>query len=311
MTEMSEALKAATNDLGQIVDKETGELLLDAAGNPRYVNYTPVFVVTAIIAVLCIVVLFFFYKKNSQYDLSAQAEILAAEDKKQEKIKIKTLPISKGEKRSLIIMLAALFLINNATEAIVPNFTNFANTTLKVPPIYSTLMMAVFAVSLAAFGIPAGIMGRKLGRKKTIMIGLGAIVAMFAVYLTISQLVKPNEDGSVNSFTWIALWVALVVGGAAVGCVNINTLPLVLTIGGREYVGTFTGYYYTATMSASVTGPILCGLVIGLFKEDYNFMFLFCAIFFALGLLVITQVKHGESYEITDEEIKLAQMADD
>ena len=311
MTEMSEALKAATNDLGQIVDKETGELLLDAAGNPRYVNYTPVFVVTAIIAVLCIVVLFFFYKKNSQYDLSAQAEILAAEDKKQEKIKIKTLPISKGEKRSLIIMLAALFLINNATEAIVPNFTNFANTTLKVPPIYSTLMMAVFAVSLAAFGIPAGIMGRKLGRKKTIMIGLGAIVAMFVVYLTISQLVKPNEDGSVNSFTWIALWVALVVGGAAVGCVNINTLPLVLTIGGREYVGTFTGYYYTATMSASVTGPILCGLVIGLFKEDYNFMFLFCAIFFALGLLVITQVKHGESYEITDEEIKLAQMADD
>ena len=311
MTEMSEALKAATNDLGQIVDKETGELLLDAAGNARYVNYTPVFVVTAIIAVLCIVVLFFFYKKNSQYDLSAQAEILAAEDKKQEKIKIKTLPISKGEKRSLIIMLAALFLINNATEAIVPNFTNFANTTLKVPPIYSTLMMAVFAVSLAAFGIPAGIMGRKLGRKKTIMIGLGAIVAMFAVYLTISQLVKPNADGSVNKFTWIALWVALLVGGAAVGCVNINTLPLVLTIGGREYVGTFTGYYYTATMSASVTGPILCGLVIGLFKEDYNFMFLFCAIFFALGLLVITQVKHGESYEITDEEIKLAQMADD
>ena len=311
LTEMSEALKAATNDLGQIVDKDTGALILDAAGNPRYVNYTPVFVVTAVIAVLCIVVLFFFYKKNSQYDLSAQAEILAAEDKKQEKIKIKTLPISKGEKRSLIIMLAALFLINNATEAIVPNFTNFANTTLKVPPIYSTLMMAVFAVSLAAFGIPAGIMGRKLGRKKTIMIGLGAIVAMFAVYLTISQLVKPNEDGSVPTFTWIALWVALLVGGAAVGCVNINTLPLVLTIGGREYVGTFTGYYYTATMSASVTGPILCGLVIGLFKEDYNFMFLFCAIFFALGLLVITQVKHGESYEITDEEIKLAQMADD
>ena len=311
LTEMSSALKAATNDLGQIIDKETGELILNAAGEPRYVNYTPVFVVTAVVAVLCIVVLFFFYKKNSQHDLSAQAEILAAEAKKDEKIKIKTLPISKDEKRSLLVMLAALFLINNASEAIIPNFTNFANTTLKVPPIYSTLMMAVFAVSLAAFGIPAGIMGRKLGRKKTIMIGLGAIVAMFGVYLVISQSIQPNADGSVNKFTWVVLWIALVVGGAAIGCVNINTLPLVLTIGGREYVGTFTGYYYTATMSASVTGPILCGLVIGLFKEDYNFMFLFCAIFFALGLLVITQVKHGESFEITDEEIKLAQMADD
>ena len=48
---------------------------------------------------------------------------------------------------------------------------------------------------------------------------------------------------------------------------------------------------------------------IGLLKEEDNF--LFRAIFFALGLPVITQVKHGESYRITDEEIKLAQMADD
>ncbi len=310
MTEISEALKAKTNDLGEIVD-EAGNVILKN-GEPQYVNYTPVFVVTAVIAVLCIVVLFFFYRKNSRYDLSAHADTLAAEARQtQEKIKIKNLPLSKEEKRSLLIMLAALFLINNATEAIVPNFTNFANTTLHVAPIYSTLMMAVFAVSLAAFGIPAGIMGRKLGRKKTIIIGLVAIVAMFAVYLAISQTIKPNADGTVNKFTWVVLWIALVVGGAAIGCVNINTLPLVLTIGGREYVGTFTGYYYTATMSASVTGPILCGLVIGLFKEDYNFMFLFCAIFFALGLLVITQVKHGESYEITDEEIKQAQMADD
>lgn len=311
LTEMSAALKASTNDQGEIIDKVTGELILKD-GLPQYVNYTPVFVVTAIIAVLCIVVLFFFYKRNSQYDLSAHAGALASEAKQsQGKIKIKNLPLSKEEKRSLLIMLAALFLINNATEAIVPNFTNFANTTLHVAPIYSTLMMAVFAVSLAAFGIPAGIMGRKLGRKKTIMIGLSAIIAMFAVYLVISQILKSNSDGSVNKFTWIVLWIALVVGGAAIGCVNINTLPLVLTIGGRDYVGTFTGYYYTATMSASVTGPILCGLVIGLFKEDYNFMFFFCAIFFTLGLIVISRVKHGESYEITDEEIKQAQMADD
>lgn len=292
---LSENLKASTNELGEVLDAN-GQVVLNAAGEPTYVNYTPVFLVAAIIAVLCLVVLYFFYKKNKQYDLSANVgfEEAAGTEEKKEKIKIKNLPLTKAEKRSLFIMLGSLFLINNATEAIVPNFTNFANDTLKVSPIYSTLMMAVFAVSLAVFGIPAGKMGRKLGRKKTIMIGLGAIVAMFAVYLTISQVLPANADGSVNKFTWIALWVALVVGGAAVGCININTLPLVLAIGGREYVGTFTGYYYTATMSASVTGPILCGLVIGLFHEDYNFMFFFCAIFFALGLIAINGVRHGE-----------------
>ncbi len=293
-TEMSKNLTAKTNELGQIVDANKN-LILDASGNPQYANYTPVFIVTAAISVLCLIVLVIFYKKNKKYDLSAEVGFEEGEEAvKKEKIKIKNLPITKEEKRSLITMLAALFLINNATEAIVPNFTNFANDTLHVPPIYSTLMMAVFAVSLAAFGIPAGMMGRKIGRKKTIMIGLGGIVAMFAVYLTVSQILPPKADGSVNTFTMVMLWIALVVGGGCVGMVNINTLPLVLAIGGREYVGTFTGYYYTATFSAAVTGPILCGLVIGLFNEDYNFMFLFCAIMFAIGLAVISRVKHGE-----------------
>ncbi|MCM1544376.1 MAG: MFS transporter [Ruminococcus sp.] len=293
-TTLSKNLTAKVNDLGQILDAD-GNVVLNAAGEAQYINYTPVFVVTAVISVLCLVVLIAFYKKNKKYDLSADVSIEKGEaEGKKEKIKIKNLPISKEEKRSLIVMLASLFVINNATEAIIPNFTNFANDTLHVPTIYSTLMMAVFAVSLAAFGIPAGAMGRKIGRKKTIMIGLGAIVAMFAVYLTVSQILPAKADGSVNTFTWVILWIALVVGGAAVGCININTLPLVLAIGGREYVGTFTGYYYTATFSAAVTGPILCGLVIGLFNGNYNFMFLFCAVMFAAGLAIISQVKHGE-----------------
>lgn len=290
---------------GSVVAEKVAKIGAD--GNPVPVNYTPIFVVTAVISVLCIVVLILFYRKNKQYDLSAgvqMEEVKAGE--KPKKVKIRELPISKEEKRSLLVMLGALFLINNATEAIVPNFTNFALDTLNVKPIYSTLMMAVFAVSLALFGIPAGKMGQKLGRKKTIIIGLSVIVAMFAVYLTVSQLFANSK-----TFVWIVLWIALVVGGAAVGCININTLPLVLAIGGREYVGTFTGYYYTATQAAAVTGPLLCGLVIGLFKEDYNYMFLFCAIFFALGLAVITQVRHGESNEISEEEIKQARMADD
>jgi len=273
---------------------------LNANGEPTYVNYTPVFVVAAVIAILCLVILMMFYKKNKHNDLSKDVKI-EKEGTNGKKIKIKELPITKEERKSLLVMLAALFLINNATEAIVPNFTNFALDTLGVKPIYSTLMMAVFAVSLAVFGIPAGVMGRKLGRKKTIIIGLACIVAMFVAYITVSQVYSANR-----MFVWIMLWIALVVGGAAVGCININTLPLVLAIGGREYVGTFTGYYYTATFSAAITGPILCGWLIGLFNEDYNFMFLFCAIFFAIGLAVITQVKHGESSPEDEEWIKEA-----
>ncbi|MBQ6018631.1 MAG: MFS transporter [Clostridia bacterium] len=284
---------------------------LGADGQPIYVNYVPVFVVTALIALICLGILAVFYKKNRQHDITARENAAVEEHTESKKISIRNLDMDKSKKRSLIIMLLALFLLNNATEAIIPNFTNFANDTLQVPPIYSTLMMAVFAVSLAAFGIPAGTMGRKLGRKKTIMIGLIGIVIMFAIYITVSQVLGPSEDGSVNKFTWVCLWIALIVGGAAVGCVNINTLPLVLAMGGREHVGTFTGYYYTATQAASITGPILCGLVIGLFHDDYNYMFLYCAVMFAIGLVAMIGVKHGESTDITEEDIKQARMADD
>lgn len=295
---------------GQVICEKVVKLGED--GQPVYVNYVPVFVVTAVIALICLLVLALFYKRNRQYDLTATAaQAIEAEELKKEKVSIRNLKMDPAQKRSLIIMLVALFLINNATEAIIPNFTNFANDTLQVPPIYSTLMMAVFAVSLAAFGIPAGTLGRKLGRKKTIIIGLIGIVVMFAIYITVSQILGPSEDGSVNKFTWICLWIALVVGGAAVGCVNINTLPLVLAMGGREHVGTFTGYYYTATQAASITGPILCGLVIGLFHDDYNYMFLYCAVMFAIGLFAMFGVRHGESFELTEEEIKQARMADD
>lgn len=279
---------SSNGDAAQLVAEKVAKTPIE------YVNYTPIFVVAAVISILCLVVLTIFYKRNKQYDLSKDVVIENKQGEEVKKIKIKDLPISREERRSLLVMLAALFLINNATEAIVPNFTNFALDTLNVKPIYSTLMMAVFAVSLAAFGIPAGAMGRKLGRKKTIIIGLSVIVIMFGIYLAVSQLIANR------TFTWIVLWIALVVGGAAVGCININTLPLVLAIGGRDYVGTFTGYYYTATFSAAITGPILCGLLIGLFGDDYNYMFLFCAIMFAIGLAVITQVRHGESSKDED-----------
>ena len=263
--------------------------VLEVDGVVQYVNYTPIFVVAAIIAVLSLVALVAFYKKNKKYDLSAAVELETADGEKPKKIRIRDLPISKDEKRSLLFMLAALFFICNATEAIIPNFTNFAEETLAVKPIYSTLMMAVFAVSLAAFGIPAGTLGRKIGRKKTIVIGLIGCIVFFGIYLAVSQIF-----GNQSTVTWVSFWIALVVGGACVGMININTLPLVLAIGGREFVGTFTGYYYTATFSAAVSGPILCGLLIGLFDEDYNFMFLFCALAFLVGLAIISRVKHGE-----------------
>ncbi len=319
-----------TGGVGQLIGFVIGSIV-SAIGFKEAIDngdYTAIFVAGAIICVLCMLVVFSYVRKHGkERDLSSQlqqAEENAETDAPaKKKIKIKNLDLDKSQRRSLYFCLVALFFICNATEAIIPNFTNFANETLDIAPIYSTIMMGVFAVSLVAFAIPAGILGRKWGRKKTICTGLIAVIIMFAFYIIISMII-PSIMGIGNTeelktqapwlwtVQWIMLWCALVFGGGAIAFVNINTLPIVLAMGGRDLVGTFTGYYYTATFSAAITGPILCGLLVGLFNDNYNALFLFCAIAFLIGFLMMLPVHHGESTGEDEEWLeKAVEDADD
>ena len=107
------------------------------------------------------------------------------------------------------------------------------------------------------------------------------------------------------------LYVAIVVGGICIAFVTINTLPLVLEIGGPDRIGTFTGLYYTATFSASIVGPVVVGGMFDLTKKftadgaiNYWSLFIFCPICFALALLCMSFVKHGETKTISDEVIQ-------
>ena len=80
--------------------------------------------------------------------------------------------------------------------------------------------------------------------------------------------------------------------------ITVNTLPLVLEIGGIDKVGTFTGYYYTATFSAQIATPIIYGIV-RMFTGTYMSLFYYCPIAFTLSTLCILVVHHGEA--IPDE----------
>ena len=84
--------------------------------------------------------------------------------------------------------------------------------------------------------------------------------------------------------------------------ITVNTLPLVLEIGGLDRVGTFTGYYYTATFSAQIASPIIYGFV-AMVSGTYMSLFYYSPIAFALCLLCLIFVKHGEAIpqEIVDK----------
>ncbi|MBR2078979.1 MAG: MFS transporter [Clostridia bacterium] len=99
---------------------------------------------------------------------------------------------------------------------------------------------------------------------------------------------------SVTAILRVLIYPVLILGGAANMFITVNTLPLVLEIGGVEKVGTFTGYYYTATFSAQIASPIVYGFI-RMFAGTYMSLFYYSPIMFGLAIILIMFVKHGEA----------------
>ncbi len=81
--------------------------------------------------------------------------------------------------------------------------------------------------------------------------------------------------------------------GLAWAAINVNSLPMVVEMCKGSDVGKFTGYYYTASMSAQVVTPMLAGFLMR--NISYKVLFPYAACFAALSFVTMLQVRHGDS----------------
>ena len=272
-------------------------------GNYEEIDTFPyVFLIGSVVMLIGMAVVRLTVKEESSIIVTAENNKAADEKarqkaekdaKKAEKAARKAEKLSGPERKSLIFMLMGLFFLFCGTNAITTFFALFAAEILGKTTAQATVMMAIFAVCSALAAIPAGAVGRKIGRKKTILLGLGVFMCVFLLYVATRSMAL--------------IWVALILGGAANMFITVNTLPLVLEIGGIDKVGTFTGYYYTATFSAQIASPILYGIV-RMLSGTYMSLFVYSPIAFVISILCILVVKHGEA--IPEDVIKAAKEAD-
>ena len=258
-----------------------------------------VFLTGAVVMVIGMLVILFFVKEpsskleavaeqNKAADAAARAKA-EKEAKKAAKAAQKSQKLSKSERKSLIFMLGGLFFLFCGTNAITTFFALFAAEVLGKTTAEATIMTTLFAVCSAIAAIPAGYVGKKIGRKKTILIGLAVFMAAFLLYVATRSMA--------------IVWIVLILGGFANMFITVNTLPLVLDIGGIDKVGTFTGYYYTATFSAQIASPIIYG-VVRMLTGTYMSLFVYSPVTFILSMLCIFFVKHGEA--VPDAVVKAA-----
>lgn len=396
------------------------------------ISFPYVFAIGSIVMIAAMFILLFCVKEeDTSIKLKGEANAYAdaaarkkaeKEAKKAEKAAKKAVKLSKAEKRSLGFMLACLFFLFCGTNAITTYFSLFAEEILHKITSEATILMLIFAAVSALAALPAGKMGKKFGRKKTITAGLAVFLSAFIIFfgvfvgmlgskdMSISKYVTVNnayttvndqinnynadisesaskadreledselinmdgyieycaaaekgldtsdysnyasferyldekssgtqeiKDGiiqvartvigsdsaafsssmqavsdSVSDITGILsilVYPVLILGGAANMFITVNTLPLVLEIGGIEKVGTFTGYYYTATFSAQIASPIVYGFI-RMFAGTYMSLFYYSPIVFLLALIMLLFVKHGEA--VPDEIIEEASQDD-
>ncbi len=182
------------------------------------------------------------------------------------------------DRSGLFILLAILswFLGFNALETWLSSFGKF---TLGIDPGRMSLITSGFALLFVIFAVPSGLIANRFGRKRTIMVGIGALTLLFAFGLLVR-----NE---------IMLIAMLVPAGIAWALINVNSLPMVYDVGGDERIGAFTGLYYFASNIAAVAGPQVVGILVDLTGKNYRVMFLFSALFMALAGYFMSRVREA------------------
>ena len=188
---------------------------------------------------------------------------------------------AKGTNMSLIFLLLAIFFWFTSYNAVETFFSTFGEVVLKIDKGQASFMLAVFSAMLVVFSIPSGMLASKIGRKKTILIG---IAVLFSVFLTM------NFTIGLSPYIYYAL---LAVGGISWALININSYPMVVEMTSSKGIGKYTGYYYFFSMTAAIVSPILFGYIKD--KVGDRFLFVYSSIAMVLAFFFMMLVKHGES----------------
>ncbi len=250
-----------------------------------HVNYQPLFVIVASCMVVAVVILFITIKEPK---LAAECDAYEAahpEDNLEvvdEETGESVIP--KEVRRSLGFILASIALWFIGYNAVTTSFTKYAAQEWDMALGTASVCLTIATAAAIISYIPIGEISSRIGRKKTILIGVAVLAGNFLLG-TIMTFV-------LDGFSPI-LYVIFCCIGFAWAAINVNSLPMVVEMCKDSDVGKFTGYYYTFSMAAQIVTPIISGLLLQ--YVGYWTLFPYGAIFVALAFVTMLQVKHGDN----------------
>lgn len=253
-------------------------LLVSDSLNP---DYLPLFASVAALMVLSLGVLLLkvreneFRKEREKFD-----EAFDEEDEEIKEEKNTSSPMDPEVKKSLYFILMSVALWYMAYNGVVTSFSKYAQTYwhMKGGGFANALMVATISAILSY--IPSGALATKIGRKKTIIIGVVILMSMYII-------------GAFYKSYSFSINIVFALVGVSWAVINVNSYPMVVEMSKGNDIGKFTGMYYTFSMAAQIITPIISGAFLE--YVGYWTLFPYAGVFSFLALLTMLKVKHGDS----------------
>ena len=251
----------------------------NAAGETVYAadqTFLPVFLVIAAFMLVTVLVMVFAVRENK---VLAETSI---EDADEPAAKTAAGKMPRPVFRSLTLILVSVFLWFMAYNAVTTAFSRYCVNVWGTDLGTSSSYLLTATVSAILSFVPLGFLSGAVGRKKSVLIG---IVMMTACY-TAAMFIDRQTPIMYAIFGFVGI------GWAAI---NVNSFPMVVEMSSDSDVGKYTGFYYTFSMAAQITTPLLSGLLIDNLGLGYGVLFPYAVLFSVLSFITMFFVKHGDS----------------
>ena len=252
-----------------------------------HVDYLPLFVIVAGIMVVSVAVVFLTIREPAIEHDVAEYEAEHPEENLTEKDESGNEVLPKPVRRSLTFLLVSIALWFIGYNAMETWFTTYAAAEWGMALGDASRCLIVANLGAIASYIPVGHIAGKVGRKRTILVGicmLGGGFAFCAVWTFVGGGFSP------------VLYAVMVVLGMGWAAINVNSLPMVVEMCKGSDIGKFTGYYYTFSMAAQTVTPIVAGWLMA--NVSYRSLFVYATVFVFASFVTMQSVHHGDTTNI-------------
>jgi len=260
-----------------------GMIFNTSGAENAYMQYTGyIIAVCALMAVALTVFIFTVKEKKWNTEMLESQALLDAEAPKEETVSETEEKLPKDKLVSLLLILASVALWFTGYNAVTTKYSLYATNILEQN--FNLTLIIAQAAAIVSY-IPVGVVASKFGRKKTILAGVLMLAVAFGGAIFITSTTPP-----------IVMYLLFALAGIAWATINVNSFPMVVELAKGSNIGKYTGFYYTASMSAQVITPILSGFLMDMI--NMRVLFPYATIFVLLSFVTMLFVKHGNAQDL-------------